>query len=339
MSTQKQSKSLEKAKKLHFDTLRKNNAVTDAKNGELSLGAMKSLDVILQIYHDSQESQIQVELSYLRKKLGLKKNNDYVDRIKTYLAELKLPFELRDFKDINSGRKVDWALTSFINDVTSYKDSQHLIDINISDNFIKYMVEKAGYTNIDLSLSKKFKTKYGYKIYEMYLRYYSIPNKVDSKFGTIKKDMSEMNFKFGTKHKHASKMLEGINRGIQEIQKLTGEEIYCEFVKVEKRFVFGWSREHSKIESKCRIPNSRIDEFAEWVMDHTKAKIENKNKYKVKIKRLIVKDELESLEELYRGMMAYKYAYTSSEIDDHKLNSGKYKDFSKKKNKVPCFSI
>lgn len=337
MPTNKQTKSLEKAKKLHFDTLRKNNAVTDAKNGELSLGAMKSLDVVLQIFHDKQESHIQVELSYLRKKLGLEKNNDYVDRIKTYLAELKLPFELRDFKDVSTGRKVDWTLTSFINDVTSYKESQHLIDINISENFINYMVEKAGYTNIDLSLSKKFKTKYGYKIYEMYLRYYSIPNKVDSKMGTIKKDILELNAKFGTKHKHASKMLEGITRGITEINKLTGEEIYCFYEKIEKKFIFSWAKEHNKIETKCRIPNARINEFVEWVVDHAKTKIESKERYGISVKRLIIKDELEFLEEMYRGMMIHKYAYTSDEINEFKLDSGKYKDFPRKKEQSSLF--
>ena len=103
---------------------------------------------------------MQLELSYLRKKLALQNNNDYVDRIKTYLLELKLPFELRDFNDLKSGKRISWALTSFLHDVKSYKDTQHLIEINISENFIDYMVEKAGYTNIDLSLSKKFKTKY-----------------------------------------------------------------------------------------------------------------------------------------------------------------------------------
>lgn len=162
---------IEKAKQQHFDLLRKNNAITDAKNGELSLGAMKALDAILQVYQETQETKIILELSLLRKKLGLENNNAYVDRIKTYLLELKLPFELRDFNDSKTGKRVTWALTSFLQDVKSYKETQHLVEINISENFIDYMVERAGYTSIDISLSKKFKTKFGYKIYEMYLRY------------------------------------------------------------------------------------------------------------------------------------------------------------------------
>ncbi len=337
MSNTNPSKSLEKAKKQHFEMLRKNNAITDAKNGELSLGAMKSLDVILQMYHEHQDRKIHMELSYLRKKLGLEKNNDYVDRIKTYLLELKLPFELRDFNDIKSGKKVSWALTSFLNEVKSYKETQHLVEINISESFIEYMVDRAGYTNIDLSLSKRFKTKYGYKIYEMYLRYYSMPNRIDKQLGTINKDIDELNDKFGTKHKHASKMLEGMNRGIKEILSLTGEEIFCSYDRVHKNFTFSWAKDLKKIETKCRIPNSRVDEFVEWVVEHTKQKINNMKYYKIKVKKLILEDEYEEMESLYRGMMIHKYGYSTTEVDGYKSESGKYKDFSRKKEQITLF--
>ncbi len=337
MGNNKHSKSLEKAKKQHFEMLRKNNAITDAKNGELSLGAMKSLDAILQVYHERQESKIQLELSYLRKKLGLEKNNDYVDRIKTYLLELKLPFELRDFNDIKSGKKVAWALTSFLHDIKSYKESQHLVEINISESFIEYMVDKAGYTNIDLSLSKKFKTKYGYKIYEMYLRYYSMPNKIDKHIGIINKEIHELNDKFGTKHKHASKMLEGIDRGLKEITTLTEEIISCNYDRVNKKFMFSWSKDMQKIESKCIIPYPRIDEFVEWVIAHTQKKIDNLSHYKVKIKNLIIENEFDEVESLYRGMMIHRYSYSSEEVNEYKLSNGKYKDFSRKKEQTPLF--
>lgn len=337
MKDTKHSKSLEQAKKQHFEMLRKNNAITDAKNGELSLGAMKSLDAILQVFHERQEPKIQLELSYLRKKLGLEKNNDYVDRIKTYLLELKLPFELRDFNDMSSGKKVSWALTSFLHDVKSYKDTQHLVEINISETFIEYMVDKAGYTNIDLSLSKKFKTKYGYKIYEMYLRYYSMPNKIDKSLGIINKDLMELNDKFGTKHKHASKMNEGIERGLKEIKLLTKETIKCEYNRLNKKFIFSWSKDSQKIESKCIVPYARIDEFVEWTIEHSKVKISNLKHYKVKIKDLIHKNEFDDVESLYRGMMIYKYGYSSEEIDGYIKSNGKYKDFSRKKEQITLF--
>jgi len=52
--------------------------------------------------------------------------------------------------------------------------------------------------------------------------------------------------------------------------------------------------------------------------------------YKIKVKKLILEDEYEDLESLYRGMMIYKYGYSSVEVDEYKSVSGKYKDFSRK---------
>jgi len=324
------SSALEKAKQQHFDFLRKNNAITDAKNGELSLGAMKALDAILQVYQETQETKMQLELSHLRKKLGLQNNNAYVDRIKTYLLELKLPFELRDFNDTKSGKKVAWALTSFLQDVKSYKESQHLIEINISENFVDYLVEKAGYTSIDLTLSKKFKTKFGYKIYEMYLRYYSLPNKTDNSLGIIRKDIKELNDKFGTNYHHASKMMEGISRGLIEILQLTGSEIYCFYDKATKNFIFSWQKINISLEIKSFIPSSRIDEFVDWIILHSAQKISNHKKYASKIKEMIINNELEDWESSYRGMLLYKYALNQEEIDLLKTEEGRYKDFSLK---------
>ena len=63
MSTSYHSKALDKAKKQHFELLKKNNAITDAKNGELSLGAMKSLDIILKEFQETQEKKMVLELS------------------------------------------------------------------------------------------------------------------------------------------------------------------------------------------------------------------------------------------------------------------------------------
>lgn len=323
----KETKALTKAKQQHFDFLKKNNAITDAKNGELSLGAMKALDVILQVYQETENNHIHLELSYLRKKLGLQRNNDYVDRIKSYLLELKLPFELRDFNDIKSGKEVAWVITSFLNEVKAYKDTQHVVEINISDSFVNYMIEQAGYTKIDLALSTKFKTKYGYKIYEMYLRYYSMPNHYDSRTGVIKKDIDELNEKFGTQHKHASKIMEGINRGIIEIVKLTGEEIVCFYNKIEKKFVFSWEKRVEKIEYKSMIPAERIDELIEWIIDHAKQKIQNRQRYKLKLKHLILSNDYEELESTYRGMLSQKYHFHTEQINEFKMENGRYKNF------------
>jgi len=323
----KESKVLSKAKQQHFDFLKKNNAITDAKNGELSLGAMKALDVILQVYQEKKDNHIQLELAYLRKKLGLQRNNDYVDRIKYYLLELKLPFELRDFNDVKSGKNVAWVITSFLNDVKAYKDTQHVIEINISNSFVDYMIEQAGYTKIDLALSTKFKTKYGYKMYEMYLRYYSMPNRFDKSIGVIKKDIHELNEKFGTRHKHASKLMEGINRGIVEILKLTGEEIVCFYDKSEKKFVFSWEVKVKNFTQNCIIPSTRIEELIDWIILHNSQTIKDIQKYRKKLKELIITNNYIELESTYRGLLFQKYQLTIDQIDALKTEKGNYKDF------------
>ena len=311
----KENKILQKAKQRHFDFLKKNNAITDAKNGELSLGAMKALDVILQVYQEKQDNYIQLELAYLRKKLGLQKNNDYVNRIKSYLLELKLPFELRDFNDIKSGKDVAWVITSFLNDVKSYKDAQHVIEINISSSFVDYMIEQAGYTKIDLALSTKFKTKYGYKIYEMYLRYYSMPNQYDKSIGVIRKNIYELNEKFGTTHKHASKLMEGINRGIAEILKLTNEEIVCFYDKAKKEFVFSWEKRVKKIEYHSIVPANRAEELIDWILLHASQTINDVPRYRTKLKHLILTNRYQELESTYRGLLSQKYGLTRDQID------------------------
>jgi len=86
-----------------------------------------------------------------------------------------------------------------------------------------------------------------------------------------------------------------------------------------------------------RLPNSRIDEFVDWIVEHTKQKINNMKYYKIKVKKLILEDEYEDLESLYRGMMIHKYGYSSVEVDEHKSASGKYKDFSRKKEQNSLF--
>ena len=52
---------------------------------------------------------------------------------------------------------------------------------------IEALKQKAGYTPIELEICNKFRTKYCLKIYEMYLCYYSLPNKEGKGVGKISK--------------------------------------------------------------------------------------------------------------------------------------------------------
>ena len=91
--------------------LKKGDTFTDPVFGSVKF-ALVSLTPELEA--EGYARELSRRIQDFRKKLGLEKNNDYVDRIKTYLLELKLPFEFRDFNDIKSGKKVSWALTSFL---------------------------------------------------------------------------------------------------------------------------------------------------------------------------------------------------------------------------------
>jgi F0F1-type ATP synthase gamma subunit len=118
-------------------------------------------------------------------------------------------------------------------------------------------------------------------------------------------------------------MKEGLNRGLKEIEKTTGESINCFYHKVEKKFVFGWEQ-ISKYPS-LRIPYKRIDEFISWYLEHNNDKLHIKSidKYKQGLKNKIIKDEFLDLDKWYRGMMQHKYNLNYKNFYEY----GKYKDF------------
>ena len=71
-------------------------------------------------------------------------------------------------------------------------------------------------------------------------------------------------------------------------------------------------------------------EFIDWVVEHSKQLVNNKKKYASKLKEMFLKNELNEWESSYRGMLMYKYAFSSEEIDAMKMEDGRYKDFSLK---------
>lgn len=325
----KAEEALNNAKEQHFSILRKNNAVTDAKNGDLSALAMKLQDIILHEYQNTKQRKIKLELSYLRKRLKLQNSNNYVSRIQLALSELKMPVLLRDFKSKDEKREVNWALSSFLGDIVSYKDTCYVVEMEIPELFLEYVVEKAGYTDINLEVSVIFKTKYGYKMYELYLRYRNLPNRIDKNMGIIKLSMEALNEKFGTKHQYPAKMMLALERGLNDLEQITGVFMNCIYDPVEKKFVFAWEREPNDKSSKCIVPYDRVDEVINWIIMYSKAKITDKEHYSRKLRDLIFKGEFEGIEENYRGLLYNRYGMSSEEMDALKTTSGKYKDFDK----------
>jgi len=221
---------------------RKNNALTDGyipKTGKDILSD-KLLNVLVHKY-ENEGTTFTVPLSEIRNLLGLKsdsrKDNE---RIYKAFKILGTCIEMRDFE--YKGKGIKWATGVFCT-AKIYKDNQNYIEIRIDDTTISYLKQKYGYTPIDINICNKFRTKYGLTIYEkIYLRYESLPNHVGNHVGYIERDFETLNKIFDTKHKHVSKMMEGINRGLSEIEKITGIQIHCFYKKREKLFNFSWEQ-------------------------------------------------------------------------------------------------
>jgi len=270
-------------------------------------------------------------MSELRSLLGLKNSKDDA-RIYSALHQLAIPMQVRNFR--HKEKDIIWALVSFIHEATRRKESQNYINIKISEQMLSVLEQKQGYTILDIKTCNKFKTKYGLKLYEMYLRYYHLPNKEGRGVGKIAKSLDELNSMFGTNYKHPSKLLNmnltnvktvaPVNRGINEIEKITGELISCFYNKLEKKFIFGWHQKEKY--PKLRIPYERIDEFIEWYLIHHKElKINSILKYKSGLKKKILEDRFDDLDTLYKGMLKWKYDLNPSDFFD--IESGRYRNF------------
>jgi hypothetical protein len=111
---------------------------------------------------------------------------------------------------------------------------------------------RAGYTPLELQIVEKFRTKTGYKLYQMWRRYYSLPNHEAPlplpeeaepvEKGVIKKGMDELNAYLGMKYEHTSQLARTIQRGLDEIEKISNEKILLTVDKRAKEFKFVWLR-------------------------------------------------------------------------------------------------
>jgi len=232
-----------------FDEFKKNNALTDGfliKSPKQVLPD-KVLNVLMSEYEKQGDSFV-MSLPDIRKALCLKSDSRKDDtRIINAIRLLQLPIAIRNFTF--KGREIKYITAPLINKFIQYKDSQNYVEIAINPEIVAGLIAKAGYTKIDLKISSQFKTKYGIKLYEMYLRYKTLPNHQEVGVGTVSKTLSELNTFLTTKYKTPSEMLRGIKRGLKEIQKITGETITCFYNKIKKEFVFSWEQKKNYLAS------------------------------------------------------------------------------------------
>jgi hypothetical protein len=309
--------------KIKLPAIKKHNSLTDGYIPKSSKQVLpdKLLNALYYKY-EREGNKFVMSLSELKQLLGLRSDGN-VERIYEAIGILRHPVAVKDFT--YKGKKAKWASVSFLKEAVRWVEKENFIEFEISDMMIEVLKQKVGYTELDLDICSRFKTKYGLKIYEMYKRYYRVKND-DKNLAIIKKDLDELNKKFGSEYKTPSGLLRGIQRGLKEIKKITGEDISCFYDKKKKFFVFFWKNPVKY--PKLRIPYKRVDELVEWYLEHQKDGIDIKDmqKYRKSLKKSILEDEFEGLDALYRGMMTYKYNILDIE-KYYDESTGKYKDF------------
>jgi len=226
-------------KKLSNIVIKKHNSLTDAKTGHLSLGAEKILNILYHLWREKEENFFSIELSHLRKLLNMS-SEDYIKRITSYLEELTVQISIRDFE--YKGEKLKYHRSAFIKEMNRLESSKHIIHIEISDVIVTALEKRVGFTPLDIDICNKFRTKYGYRIYQIYKRYETLPNTKFNDLSYRSYTIDELNEKFGTEFKTKSEMLRSINRGINEVKKNTDVEILVKWYDDSKKFYLSWNK-------------------------------------------------------------------------------------------------
>jgi len=231
--------------------IKKSNVVTDGHIPDRAVLTEKVLNVVYENFQKEGQT-FRITFAELFKQLNISNQTENKRRIKDSLTILSQALELKNFTHRN-GRKVEWYVGSFMK-ATIFEDTRDYIDIKIDEDTLYAIEQLKQYTMIDINISNKFRTKYGITIWQMYLRYKNQNRSEVPKNWTYQTfSLEELNKKFGTNFKHNSKMLEGINRGLKEIKKITDKDIYVQIQKETNKIGFFWEKgkqipEHLKSE-------------------------------------------------------------------------------------------
>ena len=222
--------------------IRKNNALTDGNIPDRKVIANKLVNA-LYFKYEKEGANFKIAINELANLLGMTSNSGKTkDMITDGLKILQQPIELRNFE--YKGRGIKWFSSPFLQEAKIYTDDKNYIEIKLSDTLIEGLKQKKHFTTIDLATSNKFKTKYGIVIYEIYLRYKNAKrDEIPLELTYQDFSLDELNKKFGTTHKFISKMLEGIERGLKEIENITSVKITVNWIENIKEFRFVWERE------------------------------------------------------------------------------------------------
>ena len=288
--------------------IRKHNSLTDGSTPTTHQVLPDRLINALYYKYEREGPIFELTIQELKYLLGLEKERDN-RRIYKAIAALQHPIQIRDFR--YGEREVAWFSAPFLARAIRYKNKNQ-IEFTIDPLIIEALHQKAGYTPLDLDVCNSFKSKYGLKLYELYKRYYDLPHKereVDSKeVGVIKRRLRELNALFGSNFKYPSQMARAIERGAQEVLKVTGVRIHSFYNRQEELFILTWERRKvdtrdnlDNLDDQSVIPINQIEPFIEWyrsnVIDES---IEYDGAYKEKLRRRILDGKFFNLIEFYR---------------------------------------
>ena len=210
--------------------IKKNNALVDGNIPDRVVLTNKLVNGLYK-YYEELGTDFTVKIPDLLRLLGLNASsgNNKIklnDAIKT----LQQAIELRNFK--YNGKGIQWLSAPFLNRAMIIKDKTNEIRFMLDDMLIEGLKQKKHYTEIDISITNQFKTKYGIVIYEMYLRYKNAPrDKIPKEITYQMFSMDDLNKKFGTNYKYNSDILKCINRGLKEILRITDKKIAVKWQK------------------------------------------------------------------------------------------------------------
>ena len=104
-------------------------------------------------------------------------NND--EYLYDCLKELQTVQRFRNFD--YKGRGIKLLQSSFIMDLTVYKDNQNHAQMTINPKIIEALKQRAGYTPLELKVVEKFRTIGGYKLFQLFKRYEFYPTRTIAK--------------------------------------------------------------------------------------------------------------------------------------------------------------
>jgi len=241
-------------------TIHKKNEIVRGTD-EYSINAKRALNAIywaLQKYDYYKHDYVPIRFATLKDTMGLQNVEDYVQRIKEAMQELRKPLELNNFYHPIQQKKFDWYSLSFLDEVGFPKEDKERVAVIKVNPFMKHLMQLDGnFTKMELiPYANKFRTKYAMKMYE-YLKSFESYYYLDICDEHMRKLLNIQDIK---KYQYFSTLSQLVERQMKEItSKSDLNEVTFKAIKVTKTFRFLINKKSKKnagkAEAKATLDN------------------------------------------------------------------------------------